>query len=453
MQHWLRFFTIGLFLSQTAWAQGIRFETGTWSDVLKRASQENKLIFVHFDPNPAVCQQCIDVASQGFNNPALREKFGFYFLSYRLPYAHPDRRQVAEQYEAYGAPMSIYLDASGNLLFRQPGSTSFALAYLDNAERALQEQHQTPLSELARAYDTNPSDRAALENLIRKRQVLGYSYGDLLDTYADLTGGQSAPPDALAFMFEREPAMHTKAFTAVFGRSGPLVDSLYRRVGEKRSVDIDKQIILKSRQEAIQRRNPALAMQTAQFAARAHGQREQTGQAGYRLNLMEYYRAVRDTTSFLRMAADYFDGAYMTQAVDSLLNADKTAMVPGSAPHAVTIPAAAPKPSRQNFPESFVYRPPSQEVANELNRGAYMVYQMGRTPADWERALGWSQRSLVLWKDNATFMDTSAHLLYRLNRRDEAIQTQQRAIEAAPATRMSSVQLEVELAKMQQGTL
>ena len=109
--------------------------------------------------------------------------------------------------------------------------------------------------------------------------------------------------------------------------------------------------------------------------------------------------------------------------------------------------------------------PPSQFFHIELNQAAFYFWELATKPDDLEKALLWSMRSMELFnelsvgknspltKGNPAYMDTYAHLLYKLNRREESIVWQNKAIEAQKVTGQSYRRFEETLEKIKAGKL
>ena len=99
----------------------------------------------------------------------------------------------------------------------------------------------------------------------------------------------------------------------------------------------------------------------------------------------------------------------------------------------------------------------SCEYASQLNNIAWSYYEMTTDLESLAKALKWSNRALVinsevckpLNKDNSVFIDTYAHLFYKMNQFEEAISWQKKAIDARKNAGLSSNKLEKELEKMQ----
>ncbi len=99
-------------------------------------------------------------------------------------------------------------------------------------------------------------------------------------------------------------------------------------------------------------------------------------------------------------------------------------------------------------------------VANALNNYAWYYYQHPENANGNALPLKWSQNSLLLDPQNPYYLDTYAHLLYKANRKAEAIKSQENAIKAASDKHNRTYldkeafdNLKVELNKMKKGNL
>jgi tetratricopeptide (TPR) repeat protein len=103
------------------------------------------------------------------------------------------------------------------------------------------------------------------------------------------------------------------------------------------------------------------------------------------------------------------------------------------------------------------YRKVSCEYANQLNDIAWSYYEMATDLEDLAKALKWEKRALEINsevckpqnKDNSAFLDTYAHLLYKMNQFDEAISWEKKAVDAQKNAGFSSNKFEKELERMQ----
>ena len=111
---------------------------------------------------------------------------------------------------------------------------------------------------------------------------------------------------------------------------------------------------------------------------------------------------------------------------------------------------------------TFSYSPFYLQYGSELNNNAYDFFKYTNDLEKLAKALKWSKRSIEIYealvpdenrKQNPYFMDTHASLLYRLGKKDEAIETQIKALEILKSRGESTVNLETTLAKIKSGTL
>lgn len=404
-----------IFLSfcQTLSAQGIEFETGSWPEAIRKARKQRKLLFLHIDAPD--CQHCNEVATKGFSSPALREKFAVNFVSYRTRSDEEVGRKALSRYEMKSTG-SIFLDGDENLLLKHPGTTSFALAYLEAADKALVRRNETPIGVLEKQYASGNRQAAFLRNLVARRSELGLANDDVLDEYV-----RALPPDSLrtlslqTFLFGQGPVLGSQA-DSVMHLDQERLNLVYASVAYEKAVETNNRIISKSAAKAIRERNQRLAFRTASFARATHQPNFQRGQRAFDWHLMNYHRGIADTAVYLALAQGYYNRHLMTVNVDSIRRLDEAVFQQRM--------AAPPKPGVTRF----VAHQQVGQMTRELNEGAMSFVDMARRPEHWETALQWSARALEFSPEDSNVMDTHARLLYKLGRREEAITWMQKAI-------------------------
>lgn len=437
-----------LALSFNSSAQGIVFESGTWADAVKKARKQKKLLFLHFD-QPS-CGTCSEVASVAFNSPLIKEKFMLNFISFRIDGSTGIGKELAEKVEAECIPSSIYLDADENPLARFCGTSSLDRSYLEKAEEAMTKNRQQPLKALADAYAKGDRSSKLMRTYIDRRREAGLSTTELLDTYV-----QQLPTDSLRsaavlrFIFEQAPIVGSKA-DSVFRRDYPRTDSLYRAVGWNKAVELNNYIVNNSLKKAIKEKNELLAFKTAGFRQRTYQNDYKNGVAAREWVMLRYFRGVNDTLQYLARASRYFDNQFMTAKVDSIQNLDhldNQRRMRGTMPMSGTNL----KPGQSSM--SFVLNPNTQRFVSALNNAAWEFYNMTRDTVYLKKALEWSKRTLE-YREDGTSMDTYAHLLYRLGRKPEALEWQEKAVrleQERQSPMLSSLQKSLD--QMKAGTL
>ena len=84
-----------------------------------------------------------------------------------------------------------------------------------------------------------------------------------------------------------------------------------------------------------------------------------------------------------------------------------------------------------------------------LNNLAWQVFTNSKDKAQLEQALSWSKLLIEKTPNDPGNLDTYANLLYKLGKKDQAIEYETRAMQAAPVTEQSTYQVTLE--KMKKG--
>jgi tetratricopeptide (TPR) repeat protein len=432
-------------------AQGIVFEKGSWEDALKKAKKEKKLLFLHFD-KPS-CGACAEVASTAFTSPLMSEKFALHFVSFRTDGTTGIGKELAEKLEVDCMPSSVYMDTDENPLVRYCGSTSFDRLYLEKAEEALTKNKERPLKSLTEAYAKGDRSSQLMRTYIDRLREMGLSTNEPLDAYV-----LSLPPDSLRsgsllrFIFEQGPVVGSKA-DSVFRRNYAKTDSLYKAVGWNKAVELNNRIVNNSLRKAIKEKNVSLASRTAIFRQRTYQNDYKNGIAAQEWVMIRYFRGIQDTLQYLRLASDYYDKQFMTARVDSVQKLDELdhqRRMRGEFPTSNGNVIKPPVPGQMVSVMAF---PNTQRFVSALNQAAWDFQELTRDSVYLKKALTWSKRTLE-YREDGSLMDTYAHILYWLGRKEEALEWQIKAVKkekdrGSPMT----ASLEATLNKMKNGTL
>ncbi len=434
-----------------------------WSQVLEKARKESKLIFLHLENNQ--CSQCNEVATQGFSSTMMKEKFSVNFVCLRLNTETPAGKELAAKYEFKGFAASLFLDEEGNILHRYNATTSDFMKYMQLADEALSKRHEKPLRFYEEEFTRGNRAPEFLEAYILKRKSNSLNVQDLLETYVDVFPADSLTNFRIAkFIYLQGPTLDNRAYKAMrAAASQRLIDSIYRSMPVSQAVAMNSWIINASLQKAIEKKDILLMHQTAGFARGTYGNDTKRGQDAYIQNFLKYYYAVKDAQNYIHFASLYYDERNMRISVDSLKRIDQQA---GQTQikmrnEGKVSSAGLGNPGR----ETVAFAPPSQRYHIELNQAAMNYWELATQIHDLEKALTWSKRAMELYeelnkdhpipmsKGNPYYMDTYARLLYKLSRREEAIEWQTKAIDAQKITGKSTRTFEETLEKIKEGKL
>ncbi|MCE7063277.1 thioredoxin family protein [Dyadobacter sp. CY343] len=429
----------------------------SWNDLSAQAKKEKKLIFIHFENS--ACQQCNEVASMAFNNPLLTEKFGENFVSIRLNVETENGMDFKSGLHIQGSLISVFTDTEGNILEMQNGSTSNPQAYAEKADLALRRRGARGINSYTQEYRAGSRSLPFLREYLVKLKELEMVTDEVLDEYTS-----QLPPDSLAnfntvrFIYQFGPALYSKTSKTVqqFAPRG-LVENIYRSVPFSEAVEMNNGIVRNSMRNAVMKRDPQLAEAAARFAQLTYDRDPQMGKVTYEKNMLQYLYTTRDTAQYLNRAAQFVEQYYRPISIDSLKGMDQAELAKMKPPKM--------KPGENVTVLSFKLNKPSQYYPMELNTRARHFYDMATKKEDLELALSWSKLAME-WSEeiltninntningNPSYMETYAHLLYKLGRKEEALTWQIKALGQQKATSQPYGHMETALAKMKAGTL
>jgi len=98
---------------------GIQFFDGSWDATLKKANQENKLIFL--DIYATWCGPCKQLKKKTFPDKALGIYFNATFINLSIDGESADGLKLVEKYHVEGYPALLVLDSHGNVISESGG--------------------------------------------------------------------------------------------------------------------------------------------------------------------------------------------------------------------------------------------------------------------------------------------------------------------------------------------
>jgi tetratricopeptide (TPR) repeat protein len=158
----------------------------------------------------------------------------------------------------------------------------------------------------------------------------------------------------------------------------------------------------------------------------------------------DFYKQINDTIGYLRSVRSFADYNLMKVSDDSLKAWDLKER------NSVFEDRSFGVNERRRITSE------SDNYAGALNNISWNVYLMTKDTMLLNKALKWTKRAIEIREkvsttpdpESPTFIDTYAHLLYRLNRFDEAIEWQTKAVEANDKSSMKRPNFQRDLDKM-----
>lgn len=138
MKHYLILLLTSL-ISIDMTAQGIHFETGSWSEVKAKAKASKKPIFV--DAYTTWCGPCKKMAKDVFTQEGIGNYFNTTFINYQMDMEKGEGIEFAKQFEINAFPTLLYFDSEGKLAFKAIGAKDEP-GLLSQAKLALNPEYQ-----------------------------------------------------------------------------------------------------------------------------------------------------------------------------------------------------------------------------------------------------------------------------------------------------------------------
>lgn len=137
---WL-FFLIGIVTFSQAQNREILFEKGSFQEILTKAQQEQKLIFM--DCYTSWCGPCKLLAKNVFTQDNVADFFNTHFINVSMDMEKGEGKALQQKYQIEAYPTLLLLDAQGEEVFRSVGGCS-AQTLLSNFSSAMNPENTIP---------------------------------------------------------------------------------------------------------------------------------------------------------------------------------------------------------------------------------------------------------------------------------------------------------------------
>ncbi len=408
--------------------------------LLQQATAQQKLIFIQIKSDK--CPHCNDIATKSLSSNQLQDKYQVNFISTQIEVYDSTARRAVEKLGVEEMIGSIYLDAKGNILFKSLWTSPFPLNYTQWADKAIENSYKiTNLQTLTKTYQNGDKSLVFLEKYIRALNEMGRNTDTIAEEFArKLTLDAFRNHQIIKLIKEQGLSIHSPALKVVHAiNDGKIIDSIWYTMPNSKRVAINNRTIKQTLSEAVKAKNRELLYGLDDFITAIYygsGNRHE-GSMVSQMQILNYYRLVKDTVNTIRVG-QYAAMLIMDIKIDTIKAEDKRMR----------------DLLEKDAANTFV--PPSSRFANNLNDIAWEYYLMTNDTVKLIKALKWSKQSIDIYQANApvgekessAFLDTYAHLLYKLKRYEEAIEWQSRAINAHKSAGMSPDNLEKEREKM-----
>jgi thioredoxin-related protein len=201
-KHLIQLFAFISLLFNTAHAQGIAFNEGSWAEIKAMAKAQNKLIFIDFYTD--WCAPCKQMSMNVFPQKEVGDFYNEHFIPYKVNAEKGEGPVLAKQYRVAGYPTLAYINYEGEIIHSFTSSVD-AKALIEHGKMAI-----TPRNDYMQLKERFVRNELSKDELYRLF-VIVKTKGDakeadlVFDRYFQLVAGI----DSTTFNLVAEEAMST----------------------------------------------------------------------------------------------------------------------------------------------------------------------------------------------------------------------------------------------------
>jgi thiol-disulfide isomerase/thioredoxin len=439
------FLILALTIAVKVFSQGIEFEHSAWKDVLQKAKQLNKPIFV--DVFTSWCGPCKQMSTNIFPLKEVGDQYNASFVCFKIDAEKGEGPDIAKTYQVKAFPTYLFINPDGELFYTKLGSMP-ADEFLKVANQALEAfKDKEPLSVLEKAYPDKKSDKAFMVNYINKRKALNLETVPALDDYLSLlTPKEFLTKQNLEFVLDHLDGLtlDSKTYTLLIENKS----KAFEIVGQDKKPVFDNIVsyaLYGSQQKAIKNKDEKLMQQIVEENQKLP---DVTGKPTGEDLWLIYYKKTEQKDKYLKTYISYID--------DNIMKLTKDEISKGDSLYYITICNNIEK-NRSKIPanqiESLKLRNKhfySNQLGYKINEGAWYVFENVNDNDLLKKAVIWAGRAVELSESkDGNIIDTYANLLYRTGNKEKAIQAETEALNIVEASKKEDFEKTIE--KMKKG--
>lgn len=404
---------------------GIRFDHGSWSEVLARAKEEGKLVFV--DVYTSWCGPCKQMVAETFPRADVGKVFNASFINYEIDAEKGEGPEITRAYDVGTEyPTYLFVGGDGKLVYRTGGYMP-AESFLRQAAIALQEKDDPkPLGEWVREYQAGKRDKAFLLGYLKKRARVKMASPLIIEEVFDLLNPDDLKnrniltsmlfldtsvqyvPDGKLFNYV---IAHHKRIDAILGNED--ADSLsLLQIGTD---NYFRTVIIQDQDEHAL----AAALAASRRLGRVQGESAAKINVNRRQMVMEFDEGGRSQAKIIAAAQDYVGNGLDKLDLTGMMAADAADYETSKQTSSVRVRTTA---SDAQADERFLKADRMISVAYGLRDAAEAIYDAGVTdPKVLAQAQGWVQQANG-YLHHFSISAVYAGLLFRQGKQQQAVE-------------------------------
>lgn len=423
-----------------AQSKGIAFQDGAWKAVLKKASEEGKLIFV--DTYTTWCGPCKLLERDVFTDSKVGDQFNRQFINVRIDAEKGEGIELAKVYRVSAYPTMLFINSNGQLIHEIIGLiktdkllTESAIALSKKTANSALTFKGSPieksLTDWDKEFPLHQRDTSFLYHYIRVRHQNNVLDGSkLLDEYIVLLPEKERhSPKNLLLMSQCLETFDTGAgqvFARYISEANLLEDQGYsmgRTFGFARATF--SKAVAKRDTVVLAAYNRIIPVLNKMYASYTIQDRDDS-LALIQANRLRYLKETGDTVAYLRLIPTYIQTYLLSQTPARLVEKDNQTLNWFMNPYLSGKEDSTQVPGFADMKRGL-YKNRTRGVADQLDAFATDYAKMTAAKDALSKALLWSQQAQLLFYKPA-YVLTEADVLKKANRLSEARQVLERGI-------------------------
>ncbi|HMT74400.1 MAG TPA: thioredoxin family protein [Chitinophagaceae bacterium] len=412
--------------SMSAAQDGIQFEHGTWSEVLSRAKETKRPIFI--DVYTSWCGPCKKMAKDVFPLKEVGDKFNTSFINYKIDAEKGEGVEIAKKFKVASYPTYLFVSGDEILVYRSLGSMP-AEKFLAEASIALSEyKDPKPLAAWEDEYEMQKSDTAFLRKYLFKRKKLRLNSADIFDQYFAVMGKEAMLQSDLLPELGSFMTLNTDGpfYSFLAANTDAVKQSIFEKA--KMKVLLNEYLVTTAKNDvdrAIANNDEKLLNKIAKTLLQLPADEWPTEWRAGEVK-MKYYTQTKNPKALIAVLNSY--GRQLVGFDKNKLRAIDSAAVSKFDSDLAAGKLASLKPENIASARKARAGQNSTSYAYKVREAAKSVFGIINDKVWLNKALQWMNTAAAS-SDNFTIDETKAGLLYKLGKKKEALQMQQKAID------------------------
>ncbi len=421
-------------------AQGIEFNHISLEEALKKAKQEDKLIFIDFYTQ--WCGPCKMLAKNVFTHQKVGQLYNMQFINIKLDAEH-EGLEAARKYKVNAYPTLIFLNSQGDLVYKNVGSGDIASVLKLGKDAIDAYASGYSINDLKQEYPNRLNDERFLKMYISKMIEVRENPTDAIEAWLKIqTEIKESDVDMMEFLLN-----HSK-YLCVGGKAEEILYSNFdeywdiaTRAEEKQLTKLKTQIVYNTYYEAFRKSSPQLMRLYINKWKELPGGEDKPG------SLMRYELSYllldKDYETYKKQATTYLDSIASAKSL-AKLREDDLALYE-------EYKATKYKPSYYGNSTLEKYKKgveANRQISAYYTTIPYLLKYCSLKKSDYKRIYGWLNYASELIPSDFRMDDLRSSVLRKQGKVKAAIQSKEMALSKLNERQKEYIKLKEQLEKL-----